>query len=66
MASYVLKKPTAMYEIKEQNLDFLIDRLNKEMKLVIDNANHRLLKSTNSYVITNPDMLYKYKVLSVN
>jgi exodeoxyribonuclease VII large subunit len=27
--SYVLKKPTAMYEIKEQNLDFLIDNLNK-------------------------------------
>ena len=30
VSSYVLKKPTAMYEIKEQNLDFLIDNLNKE------------------------------------
>ena len=59
--SYVLKKPTAMYEIKEQNLDFLIDRLNKEMKLVIDNMNVRLSKQINSYVITNPEILYKYK-----
>lgn len=59
--SYVLKKPTAMYEIKEQNLDFLIDRLNKEMKLVLDNMNLRLSKQINSYVITNPEILYKYK-----
>ena len=61
MTSYILKKPTAMYEIKEQNLDFLIDRLNKEMNLILDNMNIRLFKSINSYVITNPDMLYKYK-----
>jgi len=61
MTSYILKKPTAMYEIKEQNLDYLIDRLNKEMKLVLDNVNIRLFKSVNSYVITNPDILYKYK-----
>lgn len=59
--SYVLKKPTAMYEIKEQNLDYLIDRLNKEMKLILDNMNIRLFKSINSFVITNPDMLYKFK-----
>ena len=59
--SYVLKKPTAMYEIKEQNLDYLIDRLNKEMQLILDNANIRLFKSINSYVLTNPDILYKFK-----
>lgn len=59
--SYVLKKPTAMYEIKEQNLDYLIDRLNKEMQLFIDNASARLGKSIYSYVLTNPEILYKYK-----
>lgn len=59
--SYILKKPTAMYEIKEQNLDFLIDRLNKEMALVIDNMRIRLFKVSNSYVLTNPDILYKFK-----
>ena len=60
-ASYVLKKPTAMYEIKEQNLDFLIDKLNKEMKLKLDNVMVRLKNSLSSYVISNPSILYKYK-----
>ena len=59
--SYILKKPTAMYEIKEQNLDFLIDRLNKEMTLVIENMRIRLFKVSNSCVLTNPDILYKFK-----
>ena len=59
--SYILKKPTAMYEIKEQNLDFLMDRLNKEIALVIDNMRIRLFKVSNSYVLTNPDILYKFK-----
>lgn len=59
--SYILKKPTAMYEIREQNLDFLIDRLNKEMTLVIENMRIRLFKVSNSYVLTNPDILYKFK-----
>lgn len=59
--SYVLKKPTAMYEIKEQNLDFLIDRLNKEMKLILDNMRIRLFKVSNSYILTNPEILYKFK-----
>ena len=61
ISSYVLKKPTAMYEIKEQNLDYLIDRLNKEMKLIIDNTKVRLYKTVNSYVLTNPEILYKFK-----
>lgn len=60
--SYVLKKPTAMYEIKEQNLDFLIDNLNKEIKKIIDNSKIRLYKITSSYVLTNPDIIYKFKV----
>jgi len=60
--SYVLKKPTAMYEIKEQNLDFLIDNLNKEIKKVIDNSRIRLFKVASSYVLTNPDIIYKFKM----
>ena len=60
--SYVLKKPTAMYEIKEQNLDFLIDRINKEMKIILDNTRVRLFKVSNSYILTNPDILYKFKM----
>ncbi len=61
MTSYILKKPTAMYEIKEQNLDFLIDKVNKEMRTILEGINIRLFKSVNSYVMTNPEILYKYK-----
>lgn len=59
--SYVLKKPTAMYEIKEQNLDYLIDTLNKEITKIIDNNKINLFKLVNSYVLTNPDIIYKFK-----
>ena len=59
--SYILKKPTAMYEILEQKLDNLIDKLNKEINIVIDNNKVRLFKSSNSYILSNPSMLYKFK-----
>ena len=59
--SYILKKPTAMYEILEQKLYNLIDKLNKEINIVIDNNKVRLFKSSNSYILTNPSMLYKFK-----
>ena len=62
VSSYVLKKPTALYEIKEQNLDFLIDNLNKEIKKILENNRVRLYKTTSSYVLTNPDIIYKFKV----
>ena len=36
--SFVLKNPMSMYEIKEQKLDALLDKLNKDIKeLVGDN-----------------------------
>jgi len=60
--SYILKKPTAMYEIKEQKLDYLIDNLNKGMILTIDNSRTRLSKAISSYVLANPDIIYKFKV----
>ena len=31
------------------------------MKTILDSVNVRLFKSLNSYVITNPEILYKYK-----
>ena len=60
-SSYILKKPTAMYEVKEQNLDYLIDRLNNGINKIVDNVKIRLYKTVNSYVLTNPEILYKYK-----
>ncbi len=59
--SYVLKKPTAMYEIKEQNLDFLIEKVNKEINRIIYNNRLRYDKVMSSYILANPEVMYKYK-----
>ena len=59
--SYVLKKPTAIYEIKEQNLDNLIDKLNKNIDIIISNLKVKLFNLENSYIFNNPEVLYKYK-----
>ena len=65
MDSYVIKKPSNIYEIKEQKLDMLIDRLNISMKNIIEKYNVRLFTATNSYILNNPKMLYlsKYETL---
>lgn len=59
--SYILKNPTAMYDVLEQRLDNLIDKLNKEMSIIIENNKVRLFKCSNSYMLCNPTMLYKFK-----
>ena len=56
--SYVLKKPSNIYEVKEQKLDMLIDKINLNMKNILDNTRVRLFKSINSYILSNPHMLY--------
>jgi len=59
--SYVLKKPENFYEIKEQNLDILIDNLNKEINKIIDNNKIKLFNLANNYLLNNPEVLYKFK-----
>lgn len=59
--SYVLKKPTNIYEVKEQNLDLLIDRLNRSISNITEKYKIRLFKSSNSYILNNPRMLYYTK-----
>ena len=59
--SFVLKRPTAIYEVKEQNLDNLIDKINRIIKTLIDNSKVELFKYQNSYVFNNPEIIYKFK-----
>ena len=59
--SFILKNPMAMYEIKEQKLDNLIELLNKNMLNNIQNKEIRLNKVKLSYVIKNPNMLIENK-----
>ena len=59
--SYVLKKPSNIYEVKEQKLDMLVDRLNISIQNIVERYNVRLFKSSNSYILNNPKMLYYTK-----
>lgn len=55
--SYVLKKPSNIYEVKEQKLDMLVDKVNISIQNIVERYNVRLFKSANSYVLNNPRML---------
>ena len=59
--SYVLKKPNNIYEVKEQKLDMLIDKLNTNINNIIEKNKVRLFKYKESYILNNPEMLYKFK-----
>lgn len=58
--SYILTKPMAMYEVKEQKLDMLMDNLDRVINKIIDTNKIRLFTCSNSYILNNPNMLYKY------
>ena len=49
-----------MYEIKEQKLDILIDNLNKSINKLLEDNKIKLYTYSNSYVLNNPEILYKY------
>lgn len=59
--SYVLKNPSNIYEIKEQKLDMLIDKLNGTINRYLELYRVRLFKCTESYILNNPQMLYKFR-----
>ena len=40
----------------------LIDNLNKGIEKIVDNNRIRLYKVASSYVLTNPDIMYKFKM----
>ena len=61
MDSYVLKKPSNIYEVKEQKLDMLVDRINLSIENVLEKYRVRLFKSSSSYILNNPKMLYYSK-----
>ena len=60
--SYVLKKPSNIYEVKEQKLDMIVDRLQGGISKVLERNRVRLFQSTSNYVLNNPKMLYYEKL----
>ncbi|HBA37339.1 MAG TPA: exodeoxyribonuclease VII large subunit [Firmicutes bacterium] len=56
--SYALKNPLAIYEVKEQKLSNLIDKLEAYIKTCLANCQNRLQKVTSSYILKNPLAIY--------
>lgn len=64
--SYVLKNPMAIYEVKEQKLSNLIDRIIIVVKNKIDFSSKALEALKNAYVLKNPLALYKKDIERVD
>lgn len=52
--SYVLKNPLALYEVKEQKLDNLLETLQKNMEAILVKQRHRLDIGIKSLELLNP------------
>ena len=59
--AYVIKNPLALYEVKEQKLDNLIDGLNKTIYGILDDYLVRLNNVKSSYILKNPLGAYEVK-----
>ena len=64
--SYILKNPLSMYEIKEQKLDNIIDKLNTCMNAVIYTAKSKLEIIENIKIFKDPKILYDDKLKKTN
>ena len=64
--SYVLKNPLNLYEIKEQKLDNIIDKLNLNVSNIINYSNSRLEVVKNSIIFKKPSILYDTKLKTTN
>ena len=64
--SYILKNPYSMYEIKEQKLSDLIDRLNNYItnKIEINKTKYEHLR--NNRILCNPEEMFKEKYHKYN
>lgn len=59
--SYIIKNPKKIYEIKENNINNLRERLLYSIDNIISNNNYKYSMIMSSYVIRNPENIYKSK-----
>ena len=64
--SYVLKNPLNLYEIKEQKLDNVIDKLTTNINTILFTNKSKLEIIKNSIVFKNPNILYENKLKITN
>jgi len=57
--SYILNNPSSMYQIEEQKLDNLIEKLNMITKNYLEESTNKLNKIKTNYILNNPLTLYK-------
>ena len=57
--SYILKNPLALYEVKEQKLDNMIENLNNYILKKLETYHLELNHLKNSYALENPMRLFK-------
>jgi exodeoxyribonuclease VII large subunit len=57
----IFKNPESIYEIKEMNLDYLINKLDFASKNIISENKNKLFKLENSIVLKNPKEITKPK-----
>lgn len=60
-SSYILTNPNRMYEIKEQKLDNLVDKVNISLVNILNNNKLRLDNLKRSYVFTTPSKIFDKK-----
>ena len=66
LSSQIFKNPYRMYEIKEQTLDILYEKLLKEMKIIINKKTENLNILESSFIFKNPSILVVDKVYLYN
>jgi len=59
--SFILKNPMIMYDNKKQQLDIIIEKLNKNLIDIVKLNTHRLDLIKNNHIIKNPTLLIKEK-----
>ena len=64
--SYVLKNPLSLYEIKEQKLDNIIDKLNININNIINISKSKLDIIKGSMIFKEPSILYDNKWKKTN
>lgn len=60
-SNYILNNPIKLYEMQEQKINILYDRLNSCIKIKLDNCIHIIDKYKANYILNNPKILYENK-----
>lgn len=64
--SYGLMNPRSIYEIKEQNLSLIIDKLNNAIDTKMNNYKLKLDNLNNKHILVNPYIIYQKKEIKYN